>query len=112
MHHTPRHLRSRKRLSFALAFIFLFNTLFPSGFAAAQVVFSRPGPGVSRLPLNVSAFDAPGFGEVADAVNLATGNVYVSLDSMSRNNLTGENGEDAVGDGQWQLLPQDAAGGL
>ena len=106
MRHTPRHLRAKQRLVFFLAFTFLFNTLFPSGFAAAQVVFSRPGPGVSRLPLNVSAFDAPGFGDVADAVNLATGNVYVSLDSMSRNNLTGENAEDAVGNGQWQLLPR------
>ena len=106
MNRTPKYLRPKKQLSCALAFIFLFNTLFPSGFAAAQILFARPGPGVSRLPLDVAAFDAPGFGTVQDAINLASGNVYVSLDSMGRNNLTDANNDDSIGNGGWQLLPR------
>ena len=42
---------------------------------AAPQVFVRPGAGVSRLPLEVAAFGAPGFGDVQDAINLASGNV-------------------------------------
>jgi YD repeat-containing protein len=54
---------------------------------AAPQYFERAGAGVSSLPLQVTAFTNPNFGDIADAVNLATGNVYLDLSSVNRNNL-------------------------
>jgi YD repeat-containing protein len=78
----------RQRTATILATIYILASQTPLmiGLAAPQVYF-RPAAGVSRLPLQVAAFDAPGFGEVEDAINLATGNVYVAMDGVSRNNL-------------------------
>ena len=75
--------------------------------AAGQSMYlSRPGAGVSRLPLNITAFDAPGFGEVADAINLASGNVYIAMDGLSRNSLLtlGDEQVNTVGEGSWNLV--------
>jgi hypothetical protein len=102
----PRDLRLKRRLAATLTLVFLFSTLFPTGFAAAQALFSRPGPGVARLPLHVLAFDLPAFGTVQDAINLASGNVYVSMDGdgLARNNLLAAD-DTSIGGGNWKLLP-------
>jgi YD repeat-containing protein len=85
--HAKTYDARRQRTASVLATIYILasNTPLVIGLAAPQVYF-RPAAGVSRLPLQVSAFNAPGFGEVADAINLATGNVYVAMDGTSRNN--------------------------
>jgi YD repeat-containing protein len=81
------YVQRRQRIAQALATIYILASQTPLmiGLAAPQVYF-RPAGGVSRLPLQVGAFNPPGFGEVEDAINLATGNVYVAMDGASRNN--------------------------
>ncbi|WP_189005210.1 polymorphic toxin-type HINT domain-containing protein [Deinococcus roseus] len=54
---------------------------------ASPSLYARPGAGVSDLPIEVLAFNTPGFGDVSDAINLATGNVYVDTGSLARNNV-------------------------
>jgi YD repeat-containing protein len=85
-----RILFLRRQMARLLLSIYIIGTFLPSTIASAQTMFfSRPGPGVSRLPLNVMAFGAPGFGDVSDAINLATGNVYLEMSGMSRNTNPG-----------------------
>ena len=101
-----RYQRRRQRLTLFLVVLYSLGTVFPTGFASAQsLFFSRPGAGVSHLPLNVTAFDAPGFGEVADAINLASGNVYISMEGLARNSLLSlaDEGANTVGGGGWNL---------
>ncbi|WP_169331077.1 FG-GAP repeat domain-containing protein [Deinococcus gobiensis] len=62
---------------------------------AAPQIFTRPGAGVSNIPTQLTAFASPQFGEIADAVNVATGNVYVDLGSVNRNNQV-TSGDDKV----------------
>lgn len=69
-----------------MAFVVLSGYLLPYGFASAQAMYSRSGAGVSRLALNVTTFNTPEFGTVTDAINLATGNMYIAMDKMGRNN--------------------------
>ncbi len=99
-------LRRRKQLAIFLLYTFISGTFLPQSVATAQALFSRPGAGVSRLPLNVLAFNAPEFGTVRDAINLANGNVFVSMSDLSRNNVV-EAGKDetvnSVGGTLWQL---------
>jgi hypothetical protein len=99
-------LLRRKQLGIFLLFVFISGTFLPQSVATAQALFSRPGAGVSRLPLNVLAFNAPEFGTVRDAINLANGNVFVSMSDLSRNNVV-EVGKDetvnSVGGTLWQL---------
>jgi YD repeat-containing protein len=80
-------LRRRKQLATFLLLIFVTGTFFPPTLSTAQALFTRPGAGVSRLPLNVFAFDAPEFGMVSDAINLANGNVFLSMNDLARNNV-------------------------
>ena len=107
---TPKHRRGHQRLALFLACLFLFNTVFPMGFAAAQVLLmAKPGLGVSRVPLSAMAFDAPGFGDLAEAVNLANGNLYVAVDALSTNTRTNEEGaetSDTIGNSGWNFTPQ------
>jgi YD repeat-containing protein len=85
-----RILFLRRQLARLLLAIYVIGTFLPSTVASAQTMFfSRPGPGVSRLPLNVMALGAPGFGDVSDAINLATGNFYLEMSGMSRNTNPG-----------------------
>ncbi|WP_169316596.1 PA14 domain-containing protein [Deinococcus peraridilitoris] len=72
--------------------------------AAMPSSFSRPGAGASRLPLQVTSFDAPGFGELADAINIANGNLYVDVGAASRN-TTLQSGDEQQGlfGSQWNL---------
>lgn len=93
----------RRLQAFILLVLYVLGTFLPSGFASAQSFFSRPGAGVSRLPLHVWAFEAPGFGDVSDAINLANGNVFVSMDGYSRNNLFG------TSSGTANVVPEDSA---
>ena len=57
------------------------------------------------MPLNVTAFQADGFGDLTDAINLATGNVYLNVAGVSMNNFMGS-GDDtsrAIGAEGWSL---------
>lgn len=100
---------TRRRLALFTLVLFVLSTYGPGTLAlAAPQLFARPGSGVSRLPLDVLAFDAPGFGEVADAVNLASGSVYVDLGDLARANLAGGGDElvGTVGEAGWTLKPR------
>ncbi|WP_186805500.1 polymorphic toxin-type HINT domain-containing protein [Deinococcus metallilatus] len=79
--------RRRRLYSVTLASLFLTLTQLPGAVVlAAPQVFARVGPGASGLPLQVTAFSDPSFGELSDAVNVATGNAYVDLGQVNRNN--------------------------
>lgn len=65
--------------------------------------FARPGAGVTRLPLEVTAFDAPGFGDVSDAINLASGNIYLDVGGLSRNNELKTGDEQQALFGNWNM---------
>ncbi len=88
----------------SLAAVYFLSTNLPLGIAAAAPdVFARVGAGVSRLPLDVMAFDAPGFGDVEDAINLASGNVYLDLGQLSRNNDLKDGDNKGAMFGNWNL---------
>jgi hypothetical protein len=100
---------TRRRLALFTLVLFVLSTYGPGTLAlAAPQLFARPGSGVSRLPLDVLAFDAPGFGEVADAINLASGSVYVDIGDLARANLSGGGDElvGTVGEAGWTLKPR------
>ncbi len=113
-----RRLHLKRAIATALAVIYLGSTEGPMFLAiAAPQVFVRPGAGVSRLPLEVAAFGAPGFGDVQDAINLASGNVFVDAGGASRNNLLGAGGapdetQNTIGGGNWNLTPRLRLGGF
>jgi hypothetical protein len=102
---TMRFETYQRYIARVLLFIFVVGTFLPQATASAQILFARPGAGISRLPIDVFAFDAPGFGDVVDAYNLANGNVYVSLDSLAHNSQlnTGDETDNTVGNAQWNL---------
>ncbi|GEM49981.1 hypothetical protein [Deinococcus cellulosilyticus] len=77
---------TRRSLGLTFALLYLIQQFLPMA-AAAPSLYARPGAGVSDLPIEVLAFNTPGFGEVSDAINLATGNVYVDTGSLGRNNI-------------------------
>jgi YD repeat-containing protein len=110
----PERLDMRRNIKLLVVFAFLFAQNAPvfMAFAAPQL-FARPGAGVSRLPLEVVSFETPGFGDLRDAINLATGNVYVSLDGLARNNLLTAGDENAsIAGGQWNLTNRLRLGGF
>jgi YD repeat-containing protein len=78
---------SRRRTAWILAVTFILSNQSPLivGLAAPSV-FVRPQLGVSRAPLNVMSFGDPGFGEVAEAINVANGNLFVSGEQVAKNN--------------------------
>jgi YD repeat-containing protein len=79
--------RRRRSNAALLATLFLTCSYVPGAMVvAAPQIFARVGPGVSNLPLQASTFDDPSFGEISDAVNVASGNAYVDLGQISRNN--------------------------
>jgi YD repeat-containing protein len=87
-----RPATTQNRTGIALAALLLGSTVLPGAWVtAAPQVFSRAGAGISNMPLQVAAFANPAFGDVADAVNLATGNVYLDSGGLNRNNLLGGN---------------------
>jgi YD repeat-containing protein len=102
-----RHQRQHRRrlMTIVLCGLFLAGSNGPLFLAAAAPqLFFRPGAGVSRLPLGVSSFGAPGFGQLEDAVNLANGSVYVSTSEISRNNIsTAVESVNSIGNGGWNL---------
>ncbi|WP_240741115.1 polymorphic toxin-type HINT domain-containing protein [Deinococcus sp. Arct2-2] len=70
-----------------MAVLFLTLSYVPGALvAAAPQLFAFVGPGVTNIPIPATAFGDPGFGEVADAINVATGNAYVDLGQLTRNN--------------------------
>lgn len=98
----------KRKVNLWTAVIFLFAIFGPdiSALAAPQY-FARPGAGVSRLPLDVVTFQAPGFGMLEDAINLANGNVFLSSDSVSRNNLINTTDENNTLFGaNWNFTPR------
>ncbi len=95
----PSLTTARRRVSLTLAVLYTVACNAPYA-AMAQQSVSRPGLGVSAMPLEVSRFDAPGFGDLADAVNLANGNVYVEGAGVARNN---QGDGTAFGADGWQL---------
>jgi YD repeat-containing protein len=101
-----RILHRQKQLATVFLVLFIVGTYLPLSVASAQALFSRPGAGVSRLPLNVLAFDSPDYGTVSDAINLANGNVFLSMSDLSRNNVV-TTGQDettnSIGGSLWQL---------
>ena len=85
----------RRHVGAVLAGLFLTSSTLPGVMVlAAPQIFVRPGSGVSGTPLGVTAFASPQFGEIADAVNVATGNVYYDVGALNRNNLN-KTGDDA-----------------
>ena len=97
------HPRLSRIINLALAVLIFSGTVFPTGFASAQLLFGRPGAGVSRLPLNVFAFDAPGFGDVSAAINLATGNVFVDAGGIAYNATLEESDESQGSFTNWNV---------
>ncbi len=94
---------ARRRTAWFLGITFIIsNIIAPVFVMAAPQVFSRPGAGVSRMPLGVGGVSAPGYGELSEAVNIANGNVYVDTGDVARNNQI-TSGDDSIGGGQWQL---------
>ncbi|GGJ51349.1 hypothetical protein GCM10008938_41660 [Deinococcus roseus] len=81
----------RRKISLGLATFYLASQFLPFGQALASPdLISRPGAGSSRIPLQVMSFNAPGFGEVGDAVNLANGNLFIDTGEVTRNTTTTE----------------------
>ena len=80
----PRSPRVRK---IALALVSLLASaqlLFPYA-AVATGYFASPTPGIANVPMPFN-LGGGSFGEINDAVNLATGNVYADLGGQSLNN--------------------------
>ncbi len=111
-HHEPiQSLRSsRERLPALILLVsYLTGILGPGGVALANPdVYFRPNAGITRLPLDVASFDAPGFGDVSDAVNLATGSLYLGTDALSNNSVIGSTDHDSkdrqgLFSGNWSL---------
>jgi YD repeat-containing protein len=101
-----RRTRLKRVLATLLATVYLCGSEAPMLFTfASPGWFVRPGAGVSSLPLNVSSFGAPGFGELAQAVNLVNGNVYASAGGLSFNNRTSTSDEttNRIGGSGWNL---------
>ncbi len=96
---------SKQKTAWFLGITFtLTNIITPLFVAAAPQVFSSPNAGISRIPLG-SGVSTPGFGELNEAINVASGNVYVDTGAVARNNILTSNDETAnsIGGGQWQL---------
>ena len=93
-----------RRVALALAATFFVSTQGPIFVGlASPSFFVRPSLGVSRTPLGVMSFGAPGFGEVSDAINLANGNVYLGTDTLSKNNTPSSDASNAnsIGGAGW-----------
>ncbi len=99
-----KKLLAKRRLAWALALTFIFSNQGPLivGLAAPSV-FVRPQLGVSRSPLNVMSFGDAGFGEVADAINVANGNLFVSGANVAKNNTPSGEAQNAntIGGSGW-----------
>jgi YD repeat-containing protein len=101
-----RRTRLKRFVATILATVYLCGSEGPMLLTlAAPGWFVRPGAGVSSQPLAVSSFDAPGFGELAQAVNLANGNVYAAAGGLSFNNqmTSGDENTNKVGGSGWNL---------
>jgi YD repeat-containing protein len=96
----------RRKVAMTMAILFIGANEGPMLVALAMPsVFFKVGAGVSNIPLQASAFNAPGFGGLSNAINLATGNVYLGMDGMSMNNTLGANDEttNTVGGSGWNV---------
>jgi YD repeat-containing protein len=110
MNAIPKHLRARHRVVYFLLFTYLLTAVNPWGYASAQMsYFSKAGMGISRSPLQVTQFNAPGFGDLEQAINLATGGLFLSTDSLSANGV--RDGYTAS-DYKWQFSPRLRLGGF
>ncbi|GGJ33179.1 hypothetical protein GCM10008938_19280 [Deinococcus roseus] len=93
-------------MGLGLTSLILLGQFLPFGVAfASPSEISRPGAGVSRIPLEVMAFNAPGFGDISDAINLANGNVYLDVGELSRNTKvdTPQDNKNTVLNANWNL---------
>jgi YD repeat-containing protein len=101
-----RRTRTKRLIASAIATLYFFGSEGPMLLTfAAPGWFVRPGAGVSSQPLGVSSFNAPGFGDLAQAVNLANGNVYAAAGGLSFNNQmqSGDENTNKVGGSGWNL---------
>ena len=101
-----QRLQRRRLIATFMVIAYMVPDLLPGFISmAAPQVFVHPGAGVSRLPLQVSQFNAAGFGDLNDAVNLANGSVYVGTDSVSYNSklASGDESTNTVGGSGWNL---------
>jgi YD repeat-containing protein len=101
-----QRIQRRRLIATFMVFAYMVPDLLPGFISiAAPQVFVHPGAGVSSLPLNVSNFNAAGFGDLADAVNLANGNVFLGTDNLSYNNklATGDESTNTIGGSGWNL---------
>ncbi|GEM50063.1 RHS repeat protein [Deinococcus cellulosilyticus] len=80
-------MKFQQKLSLGLAVLYLSGQFAPFALAAPDLI-SKVGAGASRIPLAAMSFDAPGFGELGDAINLATGNVFLQVGELNWNNQT------------------------
>ena len=83
----PLERPSRSVRGLLLGLSFLVSTLLPGAMVLAEPqIFTRVGPGVSGSSVASLSFASPKFGDISDAINVASGNVYVDLGSLSHNN--------------------------
>lgn len=105
----------QRRLNIITLVLYLFGLFGPQVLAlATPQIISRPGAGVSRMPLDVMQFNAPGFGQLEQAINVANGNLLVLGANLSRNNLR-TSGTDETFDlfgGEWLLSQRVRLGGF
>jgi hypothetical protein len=101
-----QRIQRRRIIATFMVIAYMVPDLLP-GFVsiAAPQVFVHPGAGVSSLPLNVSSFNAAGFGDLADGVNLANGNVFLGTDNLSYNSKpsSGDETTNTIGGSGWNL---------
>lgn len=89
--------------------------LAPFSAVAAPGIFTVASAGISRSPLDALQFNVPGFGELTEAVNIASGNVYMAFAGVSHNNLLKAKDEQQAktlsGSG-WNILPRQRLDGF
>jgi hypothetical protein len=101
-----QRIQRRRLIATFMVIAYMVPDLLPGFISiAAPQVFVHPGAGVSRLPLQVSQFNAAGFGDLSDAVDLANGNVFVGTDNLSYNSKITSNDENtnSVGGSGWNV---------
>ena len=97
----------RRAASYFLSLVLLTGqmSLFAVAYAQSQS-YVRGGAGVSRLPLGVMAFDSPSFGMVTDAINLASGSLFVDSFTATHNSVLTERDDRQNFFADWNLAPK------
>ena len=97
----------KQAASYFLSLVLLTGQTSPFAVAYAQSQsYVRGGAGVSRLPLGVMAFDSPSFGMVTDAINLASGSLFVDSFAATHNSVLTERDDRQNFFADWNLAPK------